>query len=65
MRWSWSREEVMMRHVQLFDVHETLLDLAAMDPHFQRIFGEADGYARTNHGIPSASLWVTTRGWGR
>ena len=27
-----------MRRVQVFDVNETLLDLAAMDPHFQRIF---------------------------
>jgi 2-haloacid dehalogenase len=34
-------EEVMMRRVQVFDVNETLLDLAAMDPHFQRIFGDA------------------------
>jgi 2-haloacid dehalogenase len=31
----------MMRRVQVFDVNETLLDLAAMDPHFQRIFGDA------------------------
>jgi 2-haloacid dehalogenase len=31
-----------MRRVQVFDVNETLLDLAAMDPHFQRIFGDAD-----------------------
>jgi 2-haloacid dehalogenase len=30
-----------MRRVQLFDVNETLLDLAAMDRHFQRIFGDA------------------------
>jgi 2-haloacid dehalogenase len=30
-----------MRRVQLFDVNETLLDLAAMDPHFRRIFGDA------------------------
>jgi 2-haloacid dehalogenase len=29
-----------MGHVQVFDVNETLLDLAAMDPHFQRIFGD-------------------------
>jgi hypothetical protein len=28
-----------MRRVQLFDVNETLLDLAAMDRHFQRILG--------------------------
>jgi 2-haloacid dehalogenase len=31
-----------MRRVQVFDVNETLLDLAAMDPHFQRIFGDAN-----------------------
>jgi 2-haloacid dehalogenase len=30
-----------MDRVQVFDVNETLLDLAAMDPHFQRIFGDA------------------------
>jgi len=30
-----------MHRVQVFDVNETLLDLAAMDPHFQRIFGDA------------------------
>jgi 2-haloacid dehalogenase len=30
-----------MRRVQVFDVNETLLDLAALDPHFQRIFGDA------------------------
>jgi 2-haloacid dehalogenase len=30
-----------MRRMQVFDVNETLLDLAAMDPHFQRIFGDA------------------------
>jgi 2-haloacid dehalogenase len=30
-----------MRRVQVFDVNETLLDLAAMDPHFERAFGDA------------------------
>ena len=30
-----------MPRVQVFDVNETLLDLAAMDPHFRRIFGDA------------------------
>jgi 2-haloacid dehalogenase len=39
--WSGQREEVAMRRVQVFDVNETLLDLAAMDPHFERIFGDA------------------------
>ncbi len=30
-----------MPRVQVFDVNETLLDLAAMDPHFERVFGDA------------------------
>jgi 2-haloacid dehalogenase len=30
----------MMRRVQVFDVNETLLDLAVMDPHFERVFGD-------------------------
>src|SRR5262245_20331599 len=30
-----------MRRVQVVDVNETLLDLAALDPHFERVFGDA------------------------
>jgi hypothetical protein len=30
-----------MGRAQVFDVNETLLDLAAMDPHFERIFGDS------------------------
>ena len=30
-----------MARVILFDVNETLLDLAALDPHFERLFGNA------------------------
>jgi 2-haloacid dehalogenase len=30
-----------MRRVQVFDVNETLLDLAAMEPLFERVFGDA------------------------
>ncbi|CAN5872664.1 hypothetical protein BH23ACT11_BH23ACT11_30910 [soil metagenome] len=30
-----------MPRVCLFDVNETLLDLQAMDPHFERVFGDA------------------------
>jgi 2-haloacid dehalogenase len=30
-----------MRRVQVFDINETLLDLAAMDPYSERIFGDA------------------------
>ncbi len=30
-----------MKRVCVFDVNETLLDLAALDPHFERIFGDA------------------------
>ena len=30
-----------MKHVLVFDVNETLLDMSALDPHFQRVFGDA------------------------
>ena len=30
-----------MKRVLVFDVNETLLDLGALDPHFQRVFGDA------------------------
>ncbi|MDP8901992.1 MAG: haloacid dehalogenase type II [Actinomycetota bacterium] len=30
-----------MARVCVFDVNETLLDLAALDPHFERVFGDA------------------------
>jgi 2-haloacid dehalogenase len=30
-----------MRTILAFDVNETLLDLRALDPHFQRVFGDA------------------------
>jgi hypothetical protein len=44
--WSQSRsrkrpEEAMMRRVQVLDVNETLLDLAVLDVHFERVFGDA------------------------
>jgi len=30
-----------VKHVLVFDVNETLLDMSALDPHFQRVFGDA------------------------
>jgi 2-haloacid dehalogenase len=50
-----------MRRVQVFDVNETLLDLAAMDPHFERVFGDA-GQRRAWFGqmIQSALLATVT-----
>ena len=48
-----------MRRVQVFDVNETLLDLAAMDPHFQRIFGDA-GVRTTWFGQMVQSALVAT-----
>src|SRR5256885_17027748 len=30
-----------MKRVLVFDVNETLLDMSALDPHFQRVFGDA------------------------
>src|ERR1044072_6261595 len=58
---SRSRKEGTLRRVQLFDVNETLLDLAAMDPHFQRIFGDA-GVRRAwfNQMIQSALVSTVT-----
>src|SRR5215207_6403722 len=35
------KEETIVPRVCMFDVNETLLDLAALDPHFERIFGDA------------------------
>lgn len=31
-----------MKRVLVFDVNETLLDMSALDPHFQRVFGDAE-----------------------
>jgi 2-haloacid dehalogenase len=31
-----------VKRVLVFDVNETLLDLSALDPHFQRVFGDAE-----------------------
>jgi 2-haloacid dehalogenase len=30
-----------MQRIIVFDVNETLLDLKALDPHFERLFGSA------------------------
>src|SRR5215216_2723962 len=40
LAWSGQCGEVEMGRVQVFDVNETLLDLAGLDPHFERIFGD-------------------------
>jgi 2-haloacid dehalogenase len=48
-----------MRRVQVFDVNETLLDLAAMDPHFVRVFGDA-GMRRVWFGQMIQSALVAT-----
>jgi 2-haloacid dehalogenase len=34
-------ERAAMKHICVFDVNETLLDLKALDPHFERVFGDA------------------------
>jgi 2-haloacid dehalogenase len=50
-----------MPRVQVFDVNETPLDLAAMDPHFQRIFGDAGArVAWFNQMIQSALVATVT-----
>jgi 2-haloacid dehalogenase len=51
-----------MDRVQVFDVNETLLDLAAMDPHFQRIFGDADLRVAWFNQLISSALVATVTG---
>jgi 2-haloacid dehalogenase len=51
-----------MRRVQVFDVNETLLDLAAMDPHFQRIFGDAGVRRAWFEQMISSALVATVTG---
>jgi 2-haloacid dehalogenase len=48
-----------MRRVQLFDVNETLVDLAAMDPLFEQAFGDA-GIRRVWFGQMIQSALVAT-----
>lgn len=50
-----------MTDTLIFDVNETLLDLAALDPHFERVFGDA-GVRREWFGgmIHSALLGIIT-----
>ena len=51
-----------MRRVQVFDVNETLLDLAAMDPHFERIFGDASVRVAWFSQMISSALVATVTG---
>ncbi|MBV9454450.1 MAG: haloacid dehalogenase type II [Rubrobacter sp.] len=46
-----------MRRVCVFDVNETLLDLGALDPHFERIFGDAS--TRQDWFGQFLQLWLT------
>jgi 2-haloacid dehalogenase len=46
-----------MARVCVFDVNETLLDLAALDPHFERIFGDAS--SRQAWFGQFLTLWLT------
>ena len=48
-----------MRRVQVFDVNETLLDLAGLDPLFERVFGDA-GMRRAWFGQMIQSALVAT-----
>jgi len=51
-----------MSRVQVFDVNETLLDLSAMDPHFQRIFGDASVRVTWFAQMISSALVATVTG---
>ena len=46
-----------MARVCVFDVNETLLDLGALDPHFERVFGDAS--ARQAWVGQFLALWLT------
>ena len=46
-----------MARVCVFDVNETLLDMAALDPHFERLFGDAS--ARQAWFDRFLQLWLT------
>src|SRR4028119_2414188 len=46
-----------MARVCLFDVNETLLDMGALDPHFERVFGDAS--ARQAWFDQFLQLWLT------
>jgi 2-haloacid dehalogenase len=46
-----------MARVCVFDVNETLLDLGALDPHFERVFGDAS--ARQAWFGQFLALWLT------
>ena len=46
-----------MARVCVFDVNETLLDMAALDPHFERLFGDAS--ARQAWFDQFLQLWLT------
>jgi 2-haloacid dehalogenase len=48
-----------MPRVQVFDVNETLLDLAALDPHFERVFGDADARGRWFQQMIQSALVAT------
>ncbi|MDQ5810637.1 MAG: haloacid dehalogenase type II, partial [Actinomycetota bacterium] len=48
-----------MARICVFDVNETLLDLGALDPHFERIFGDA-GVRRAWFGQLLQSALVAT-----
>src|SRR6266516_3764726 len=50
-----------MHRVQVFDVNETLLDLAALDAHFERVFSDAGArQAWFNQMIQSALVATVT-----
>lgn len=46
-----------MARVCVFDVNETLLDMGALDPHFERVFGDAS--ARQTWFEQFLQLWLT------
>jgi 2-haloacid dehalogenase len=50
-----------MQKICVFDVNETLLNLSALDPEFERVFGDASGRAQWfNQFIQSALVTIVT-----
>jgi 2-haloacid dehalogenase len=51
-----------VKRVLVFDVNETLLDLGALDPHFQRVFGDAQVRVEWFHTMLESAFLTTITG---
>jgi 2-haloacid dehalogenase len=51
-----------VKRVLVFDVNETLLDMGALDPHFQRVFGDAQVRGEWFHTMLESAFLTTITG---